>query len=161
MIRHVSTDIKGLFSLSDYRLKKMLPNIKYDGIPFQTVGQLRKALLAELELGHKLLPAEGCTNFDPVKGCLGCANPADHMIETMKDQIPGICQIPKSVLFPESGGITEERNKVISALENCIADPKCRDCPWEECEEEHETVKIPLSLAEKALEFMKAEIREV
>jgi len=49
-----------------------------------------------------------------------------------------------------------ERDKVISALENCIAEPKCRDCPWEECEEEHKTVKIPLSLAEKALEFMKA-----
>jgi hypothetical protein len=54
-----------------------------------------------------------------------------------------------------------ERDKVISALENCIADPKCRDCPWEECEEEHKTVKIPLSLAEKALEFLKEEIREV
>ena len=54
-----------------------------------------------------------------------------------------------------------ERDKVVSALENCIADPKCRDCPWKECEEEHETVEIPLSLAEKALEFMKAEIREV
>ncbi len=156
MIRHVSTDIKGLFSLSDYRLKKMLPDIKYDGIPFQTVGQLRKSLLAELELGHKLLPAEGCTNFDPVRGCLGCVDPVNHFIETIKEQIPGICQVPKNVLFPESGGITEERNKVISALENCIVDPKCRDCPWEECEEEHETVKIPLSLAKKALEFMKA-----
>ena len=56
----------------------------------------------------------------------------------------------------------EERKKVISAVENCIATPKCRDCPWEECEERHETVELPLGLVKKALEFLKAqELREV
>ena len=72
MIRHISTSIAGILNLSDYRLKKMLPYVKRDGQPFQTVGQLRKALRGELESGHLYIPAEGCTNFDPLKGCLGC-----------------------------------------------------------------------------------------
>ena len=37
-------------------------------------------------------------------------------------------------------------DKIISALENCTAEEKCRDCPWEECEHEHKTVKLPLGL---------------
>lgn len=55
-----------------------------------------------------------------------------------------------------------ERDKVIVAIENCIAVPKCRDCPWEECEEQHEKVELPLGLVKKALEFLKTqELREV
>lgn len=164
MKHHVSTCIEGLLSLPDYRLKKMLPDIKRDGIPFQTVGQLRKVLHVELELGHRLLPAEGCTNFDPVKGCLGCPSPdydpVDKTIETIKSQLPGLCQVPKSILFPEST-MNNERDKVISAIENCIAIPKCRDCPWDECEEQHETVELPLGLAKEALRFLKAHKLEV
>ena len=45
-----------------------------------------------------------------------------------------------------------ETEKVITAIENCIAIPRCRDCPWEDCEEvDHETRELPLSLVEKAL----------
>lgn len=37
--------------------------------------------------------------------------------------------------------------KIISALENCTAEEKCRDCPWEECEEpDHKKVELPLGL---------------
>ena len=54
-----------------------------------------------------------------------------------------------------------EKEKVISAIENCIATPKCRDCPWDECEEQHETVELPLGLAKEALRFLKAQKQEV
>ena len=57
--------------------------------------------------------------------------------------------------------LINQRKKVISAIENCIAAPKCRDCPWEECEEQHETVELPLELVKKALEYLKAQKQEV
>ena len=57
--------------------------------------------------------------------------------------------------------LINQRKKVISAIENCIATPKCRDCPWDECEEQHETVKLPLGLAKEALRFLKAQKQEV
>lgn len=55
----------------------------------------------------------------------------------------------------------KERKKVISAIENRIVTPKCRDCPWDECEEQHETVELPLGLVKKALEYLKAQKQEV
>ena len=50
-----------------------------------------------------------------------------------------------------------ELEKVIRALENCTAHPKCRDCGWKECEYEHETVEIPLTLAKDAHDLLKAQ----
>lgn len=48
-----------------------------------------------------------------------------------------------------------DREKVICAIKNCIAVPKCRDCPWEECEEQHVTVDgIPLGLIREALALL-------
>ena len=49
-----------------------------------------------------------------------------------------------------------DREKVLSALKNCIAEPKCRDCPWEECEEaDHGKVEMPRGLAEAVVELLK------
>lgn len=48
-----------------------------------------------------------------------------------------------------------EREKVIQALENCTAEIKCRDCPWDECEGQHEHVKLPKGLALKAMRLLK------
>lgn len=45
--------------------------------------------------------------------------------------------------------------KVITAFENCTAPIKCRDCPWEECESEHEKVELPKDLALVALASLK------
>lgn len=46
-----------------------------------------------------------------------------------------------------------EMARVIEALKNCLDRPKCRDCPWHECEEVFDDgCVIPRSLAEKALE---------
>ena len=50
-----------------------------------------------------------------------------------------------------------ELGKVLNALENCTAHPKCRDCGWKECEYEHETVEIPLTLAKDAHSLLKAQ----
>ena len=38
--------------------------------------------------------------------------------------------------------------KVIDAFRNCITEPKCKDCPWESCEQfDQRKVKIPVDLA--------------
>lgn len=41
-----------------------------------------------------------------------------------------------------------ERDRVLDAFRNCITEPKCKDCPWTECETiGHDTIKIPRDLA--------------
>ena len=38
--------------------------------------------------------------------------------------------------------------KVADAFRNCITEPKCKDCPWESCEQfDHKHVEIPVDLA--------------
>jgi hypothetical protein len=45
-----------------------------------------------------------------------------------------------------------ERERIIEALKNCLDRPKCKDCPWHECEDVFgDDCVIPRSLAEKAL----------
>lgn len=45
-----------------------------------------------------------------------------------------------------------EKVRIIDALKNCLDRPKCRDCPWHECEDVFDDdCVIPRSLAEKAL----------
>lgn len=40
-----------------------------------------------------------------------------------------------------------DKKKVLKALQNCIDEPKCRDCPWEDCERfECVRVNVPKSL---------------
>lgn len=52
-----------------------------------------------------------------------------------------------------------DRETVIAALENCEAEGKCRNCPWDDCEDMgHETVdSVPRSLLRNALELLKAQ----
>ena len=39
-------------------------------------------------------------------------------------------------------------DRVLEAFRNCISEPKCRDCPWTECEDlDNKKVKIPADLA--------------
>ena len=41
-----------------------------------------------------------------------------------------------------------ERDRVLDAFRNCITEPKCKDCPWTECETiGHGTIEIPRDLA--------------
>jgi len=49
-----------------------------------------------------------------------------------------------------------DREKVIEAIENCIGQPKCKDCPWEDCEVEHEVVNsVPYGLMRDAITLLK------
>lgn len=45
--------------------------------------------------------------------------------------------------------------KVLSALKNCVDNPKCRDCPWEECEGPHAHVQLPKGLVEAVIGLLK------
>ena len=47
--------------------------------------------------------------------------------------------------------------KVLSALKNCVDNPKCRDCPWEECEGPHAHVQLPKGLVEAVIGLLKAQ----
>lgn len=68
---HVSTSIEGLLSMSDVKLRGMMPYIKYDGKPFSKVEELRETLTEAYLNGEKYIADEACDNFDPAIGCLG------------------------------------------------------------------------------------------
>lgn len=49
-----------------------------------------------------------------------------------------------------------DRKKVFDAIRNCVTEPKCRDCPWEECERfECKKVSVPANLLLDALKLLK------
>lgn len=49
-----------------------------------------------------------------------------------------------------------DRDKVFDAFRNCITEPKCRDCPWEQCEQfNQKKVTIPVTLALDVLNMLK------
>lgn len=51
-----------------------------------------------------------------------------------------------------------DREKVIKALENCNAPEKCRDCPWEPCEEfDCKHSDYPDGLIGQAIALLKAQ----
>lgn len=62
MTYHTSGSIEGLLQLSNEELGRM-----FDNDPKST----RFDLETRKENGAKLIPAEGCDNFDPIRGCLG------------------------------------------------------------------------------------------
>lgn len=49
-----------------------------------------------------------------------------------------------------------DRDKVFDAFRNCITEPKCKDCPWEQCEQfNQKKVSIPVTLALDVLNLLK------
>ena len=47
-------------------------------------------------------------------------------------------------------------DKVFDALRNCVTEPKCRDCPWEECEQfDCKKVIVPANLLLDVLKLLK------
>ena len=47
-------------------------------------------------------------------------------------------------------------DKVFTAFRNCISEPKCKDCPWEQCEQfNQKKVTIPVTLALDVLNLLK------
>ena len=48
------------------------------------------------------------------------------------------------------------RDKVFDALRNCITEPKCRDCPWDECERfDCKKANVPVNLLLDVLNLLK------
>lgn len=52
--------------------------------------------------------------------------------------------------------------KVFEAFRNCITEPKCRDCPWEQCEQfNQKKTEIPLTLALDVLNLLKEQQEKI
>ncbi|MBR1392646.1 MAG: hypothetical protein IJ561_02285 [Ruminococcus sp.] len=73
-ILHISVDINGALKCA-----KDFVGCVYDdsGRALTDVEEIKAAFRQELALGHRLLPAAGCKNFDPQRGCLGCEKEDD------------------------------------------------------------------------------------
>ena len=51
-----------------------------------------------------------------------------------------------------------ESGRVFDAFRNCITEPKCRDCPWTECDTlKNRVVEIPIDLALAVMRMLKAQ----
>ena len=49
-----------------------------------------------------------------------------------------------------------DREKVFDALRNCVTEPKCKDCPWEDCEKIGcKRTKVPVTLLLDTLKVLK------
>lgn len=49
-----------------------------------------------------------------------------------------------------------DKDKVFDALRNCITEPKCKDCPWEECSKFiTKKAEVPVSLLLDVLNLLK------
>ena len=61
-----------------------------------------------------------------------------------------------SVLTGSGGKTMPDKEKVFDAIRNCITEPKCRDCPWDDCERfDCKRVDVPVSLLLDALKLLK------
>lgn len=55
-----------------------------------------------------------------------------------------------------------DREKVFDAIRNCITEPKCRDCPWDDCEKfDCKRVDVPVSLLLDALKLLKEQEEKI
>ena len=60
------------------------------------------------------------------------------------------------------GGDEMDKEKIFDAFRNCITEPKCRDCPWEQCEQfNQKKVSIPLTLALDVLNLLKEQQQRI
>lgn len=49
-----------------------------------------------------------------------------------------------------------DREKVFDAIRNCVTEPKCKDCPWEDCEKIGcKRVTVPVTLLLDTLNLLK------
>ena len=68
---HISTSIDGLLMMSNRELKRILLSVRDENGNIPTFEEFIDYLKKAQSMGHKLLPAPECDNFDPVRGCLG------------------------------------------------------------------------------------------
>lgn len=51
-----------------------------------------------------------------------------------------------------------EQDRIFDAFRNCITEPKCRDCPWTECDTlKNRVVEIPIDLALAVMRMLEAQ----
>ena len=51
-----------------------------------------------------------------------------------------------------------EGERVFDAFRNCITEPKCKDCPWTECDTlKNRIVEIPIDLALAVMRMLEAQ----
>lgn len=70
--RHISLSVRGALMQTDRELRAFVGNLTSDGKPCRTVAEVKALLVDALAEGYEFLPSEGCTNFDPKRGCMGC-----------------------------------------------------------------------------------------
>lgn len=70
---HVCVDVENaLRNWSDATMEEFAPWFTVNGKQLQTARDLRKLLMAELSLGHELMPlSNDCVGFDYKTGCPG------------------------------------------------------------------------------------------
>jgi hypothetical protein len=73
-IRHIGFSIDGLLAQSDYKLKKLAPCCRVDGVPLRTAGQVKKMLREAQGKGMEVIPADECDNYDEKGRCKGHDN---------------------------------------------------------------------------------------
>ena len=71
---HIGFSIDGLLSQSDYRLKKLAPCCRVDGVQLKTAGQVKRMLREAKSAGMIVIPAEECDNYDERGYCRGHGN---------------------------------------------------------------------------------------
>ena len=55
-----------------------------------------------------------------------------------------------------------DREKVFDAIRNCVTEPKCKDCPWEDCEKIGcKRVTVPVTLLLDTLNLLKEQSQVV
>lgn len=51
-----------------------------------------------------------------------------------------------------------EQDRVFDAFRNCISEPKCKNCPWTECDKlKNRDVEIPIDLALAVMRMLEAQ----
>ena len=51
-----------------------------------------------------------------------------------------------------------ENDRVFDAFRNCITEPKCKNCPWTECDKlKNRRVEIPIDLALAVMRMLKVQ----
>lgn len=68
---HISVSVRGLMAQGDKDLEDIASCISVDDKRLETAQEVRDFLDEVLSEGWEYLPATGCDNFDPKKGCLG------------------------------------------------------------------------------------------
>ena len=68
-ILHVSYDIAGCLKRAEDFIGCLQTE---DGRALTDIEEIKAVFKEELARGHRLLPAVGCKNFDPQRGCRGC-----------------------------------------------------------------------------------------